>query len=333
MQKESCSKMAQPDINVPADTVPTGAPSAEVVGAGLPATRPLAASACMLLAMALLGFVDNFVPRIAQDVSVWQFLAVRSVMALALVALLARLGLGTLWPQRWWAVTLRSLLIAVGMMFYFGSLAFMPIAQSLAGLFTAPIFVLLMTVAVLRERIGPWRVVAVAVGFTGILLVLGIRDGVPGAIMLMPVAGGLFYATGSLVTRILCAEESTLSMLAGIMALQGIIGAAVLVGLAVIAPVVPEGAAGFLLRGWVWPIAGVFPYIVLQAVMSVAGVFFLIRAYQWGEASQVSVLEYAIMIFGPFFGWLMLGQVITPVMMLGIGLIVLAGGIIALRSR
>jgi drug/metabolite transporter (DMT)-like permease len=171
------------------------------------------------------------------------------------------------------------------------------------------------------------------IGFSGILLVLGVQEGATGWIMLMPVAGGFFYAMGSLVTRILCADESTLAMLAGIMTMQGVIGVCVLTGLWVIAPVVPEGAAGFLVRGWVWPIPSIFPLIVLQALVSVAGVFLLIRAYQWGDASQVSVLEYSIMIFGPFFAWVLMGQAITPLMLGGIGLIIVAGCIIALRSK
>lgn len=287
----------------------------------------------MVGSMILLGFVDNFVATIAAKVSVWQFLAVRATMAVPLIYVLSLLGLGTMRPKRWWAVTLRSALTAIGLMLYFGSLAFLPIAQSLAGLFTSPIFVLLMTVLVLKQRIGIWRVIAVAIGFAGILLVLGIQQGAPGWVILMPVAGGLFYAAGSLATRVLCAEESTLSMLSGIMIVQSVIGVLALVMLAIWSPVVPEGADGFLLRGWVWPIAPVFPYIVMQAVISVFGVFLLIRAYQWGEASQVSVLEYSIMIFGPFFGWLLMGQTITPTMMAGIALIMVAGGIIAVRSK
>jgi drug/metabolite transporter (DMT)-like permease len=293
----------------------------------------MAAALCMLGAMALLGFVDNYVATIATEVSVWQFLTVRMVMAVAFIAVLSWAGLGTMKPIRWWAVGLRSGLVAVGMLLYFGSLAFMPIAQSLAGLFTSPIFVLLMTVLVLKQKIGPWRIIAVAIGFSGILLVLGVQDGAPGWIMLMPVAGGFFYAMGSLATRLLCAEESTLSMLAGIMTSQAVLGIIALITLAIWNPEVPDGAAGFLLRGWVWPIPSIFPYIALQAFVSVAGVFLLIRAYQWGEASQVSVLEYSIMIFGPFFGWLLMGQIITPTMIAGIALIMVAGGIIAVRSK
>ena len=282
--------------------------------------------------MVLLGFVDNYVSVIAREVSVWQFLVVRAWMAVPLIGVLSLLGAGTMRPRRFWAVATRSVLTSVGLMLYFGSLAFMPIAQSLAGLFTSPIFVLLMTVAVLKQKIGPWRVIAVALGFTGILMVLGFQQGAAGWIMLMPVAGGLFYAMGSLSTRILCAEESTLSMLTGIMVTQCALGVIALVTLSIWSPDVPEGAAGFLIRGWVWPIVSVFPLIALQAVISVAGVFLLIRAYQWGEASQVSVLEYSIMIFGPLFAWLLMGQAITPMMMAGIGLIIVAGGIIALRS-
>lgn len=295
-------------------------------------TRPLAAALCMIGSMMLLGFVDNYVSVIAQEVSVWQFLVVRAWMAVPLIGVLSLLGLGTMRPQRLWAVATRSLLTSVGLMLYFGSLAFMPIAQSLAGLFTSPIFVLLMTVVVLKQKIGPWRVIAVALGFAGILMVLGFQQGAAGWIMFMPVAGGLFYAMGSLSTRILCAQESTLSMLAGIMITQCLLGTIALITLSIWAPEVPNGAAGFLIRGWVWPIMSVFPYIALQAVISVAGVFLLIRAYQWGEASQVSVLEYSIMIFGPFFAWLLMGEAITPMMMAGIALIMVAGGIIALRS-
>ena len=296
-------------------------------------TRPMAAALCMIGAMILLGFVDNFVATVAEEISIWQFLAVRAFMAIPLIWFMSIMGLGTMRPKRIWAVAIRSLLTATGLMLYFGSLAFMPIAQSLAGLFTSPIFVLLISAFVLKQTIGKWRVIAVATGFSGILLVLGVQDGAPGWIMMMPVAGGLIYATGSMATRILCSEESTISMLAGIMIVQFIIGALALVGLTIWAPVVPGGANGFLLRGFVWPIETIFPYIAMQAVISVAGVFLLIRAYQWGEASQVSVLEYSIMIFGPFFAWLFMGQSITLMMMVGIGLIMIAGGIIAVRSN
>jgi drug/metabolite transporter (DMT)-like permease len=296
-------------------------------------TRPMTAAGNMIGAMMLLGFVDIYVAVIAETISVWQFMACRGVLAMALVWGLARAGLGRLRPLRLWAVGVRSSLIAVGMAFYFGSLAFMPIAQSLAGLFTSPIFVMLISGLVLRHRIGPWRVVALLIGFAGILTVLGVQNGLAGWIMLMPVAGGFFYACGSVVTRVLCANEDTLSMLLGILLVQTVLGAGALVLIAAIGSEATAGAAGFLTRGWVWEMGPVAGLVVLQAVLSVMGVGLLIRAYQFGEASQVAVLEYTIMIFGPFFAWLLMGQAISVAQIYGIGLIALSGTIIALRSR
>ena len=58
-----------------------------------------------------------------------------------------------------------------------------------------------------------------------------------------------------------------------------------------------------------------------------------IKAYQLADASLVSVIEYSVMIFGPLFGWWLFGQSVSPLQTVGIGLIVLAGLLIAWRGR
>mgnify|MGYP001825154899 CR=1 FL=1 len=295
--------------------------------------QALLAAGLMVMAMVIIGFIDNFIVIIAGEIGIWQFHVVRSTMALALIALMSHSGMGTLRPARFWAVAVRSALIGLGMLFYFGALAFMPFAQAVAGLFTSPLFVLLITVAVLRHSIGPWRIVAVGIGFAGILLVLNPDVANLSWLTFMPVAGGLFYAMGAVATRALCEGESTLCMLFGIMAIQGVFGIVALVLLGVVDPQIPDGAAGFLLRGWVWPIWNVMHLLVLQAVGSVIGVALIIRSYQLGEASQVAVLEYTALVFGPFFAWILLGQSISLWQAGGIAMIAGAGIIIALRSR
>lgn len=295
-------------------------------------TNGRSAAFSMLLAMVIIGCIDNYIAMIANQASLWQFQIVRALMAIPLVVLGSIVGLGTLWPKRLWAVAVRSGLMALAMIFYFGALAFMPIAQALAGLFTSPIFVLLITAFILKQSVGPMRVFAVALGFVGIVLVLNTGLDSFRLISLLPVVGGFLYALGAVATRQLCEEESTLSMLLMMLIFQGLIGTAALIVVGVIDPVVPAGAEGFMLRSWVWPLDQVFHLIVLQAVGSVIGVGFLIRSYQLGDASYVSVLEYSVFIFGPFFGWVLLGQTVGGVQMIGIALVALAGIIIALRS-
>lgn len=296
-------------------------------------TRPLAAAASMVGAMCVIGAIDIYVAVIAQTLSVWQFLVMRLLMAAPVVLALSALGLGTVRPRRFGAVALRSTFIATGMFCYFGALAFMPIAMALAGLFTSPIFVLLITAFVLRQPIGPWRVVAVATGFAGILVVLGPSSAALGWVLALPVMGGMLYASGVVATRALCEGEDTLTLLLGIFVAQGALGTVVLALITVLQPAVGAGGMAFLTRGWVWPIDAAWPFLLIQVFGSILGVGLLNRAYQLGEASRVAVFEYSIMIFGPFFGWWLLGQPVTWGQGAGIALIVLAGLVIGWSAR
>lgn len=296
------------------------------------ATRPVSAAVFMVAAMLIIGAIDNVIVLLAEEIGLWQFHFTRALIAIPLVILLSLIGLGTIRPQRWWAVAVRSGLVAISMLFYFSALALMPIAQALAGLFTSPIFILIISALVLKQRIGPWRILAVMFGFAGILLVLQPDPQNLSAITLLPVAGGFFYALSAIATRSLCAGESTVAMLAGMWLTLGALGAIGLIVLAVWPiPSVP-GPDGFVTRGWTWPMWEAAPYVVLQAFGSVIGVFMIIKAYQLGEPSYVAVFEYSVMIFGPLYALILFGQTMNGVQILGIALIVLAGAVITLRS-
>jgi drug/metabolite transporter (DMT)-like permease len=292
----------------------------------------LQAAMVMICAMAIIGVIDNFIPRVAAEIGLWQFHFVRALVALPLVASLSLIGLGTVRPQRWGPVVLRSLAVAVSMLFYFSALALMPIAQAMAGLFTSPIFVLLITALGMGQRIGPWRVVAVAIGFAGILCVLQPDPRAFDIAVLIPVTAGFFYALGAIATRHMCVGESTVALLLGMWVALGLFGAVGLVVLEVMPLPSAPGAAGFVTRGWVWPMWQAAPWVGLQVIGSIAGVFLIIKAYQLGEPSYVAVFEYSVMVFAPLFAWVAFGQTVDLWQVIGIGLIAVAGGIIALRS-
>ncbi len=296
-------------------------------------TSGLIPALLMIGAMAIIGVIDNFIVRLAEEIGLWQFHATRALLALPMVAGLSLLGLGRIRPSRLWAVTLRSLLVAFAMLFYFAALALIPVAQAMAGLFTSPIFIVLITVLAGRQRIGPWRVLAVAVGFVGILLVLQPDPRKFEVATLIPVAGGFFYALGAIATNTLCARESTVSLLMGMMLALGLFGLLGLAGIAMLGPESAPGPEGFVTRGWVWPMWQAAPWVLVQAAGSVVAVFMLTKGYQLGEPSYVGVFEYSLMIFGPLFAWIAFGQGVGPWQVLGIALIALAGGIIAVRSK
>ncbi|WP_298936782.1 DMT family transporter [uncultured Ruegeria sp.] len=295
-------------------------------------TSPILASVLMVSAMAIIGVIDNVVILLADTIGLWQFHLSRALLMLPLIAGLSLFGLGGLRPKRLGPVILRSVLITMAMLFYFASLAMMPIAQALAGLFTSPIFVLLISSLGLKQTIGPWRIMAVLIGFTGILCVLQPNPGEFDAKTLLPVVGGLFYALSSIVTRSHCSDESTVALLASMIITLGLAGAIGVAVLSVFPIASPDGPDGFVFRGWVWDMRPAVSWILIQACGSTVAVFMLIKSYQIGEPSYVAVFEYSVMIFGPLFAWVALGQTIGTMQIAGIALIATAGALLGWRA-
>jgi drug/metabolite transporter (DMT)-like permease len=294
----------------------------------------LGAAALAILGYAvLIGYTDNYVRVIAAEAGLWQFHATRTAMAIVLFALAAPvLGL-VLRPVNWRAVAARSAVHGVSMIVYFGCLAFLTVAQVAAGLFTAPIWVLIFARFLFGQRIGPLRIVAAAIGFLGVVLVLSPGDQPLGWASVFPVVAGALYALGNLATREWCAAESAATLTLGFFLALGVAG---LVGMGVLALLplpVPDGTDGFILRGWVWWSGTFLWWTFVQAVGSAVAVGLMVRGYQLAEASRVAVLEYVILPVSAGWGWLLWGEVLGWVAALGMVLIVVAGALISVRSQ
>lgn len=282
----------------------------------------------------MISFIDNFVREIAESVGLWQFQAMRSGFAVMIFAAALALPFAIrLRPVNARAVAARAVVQTAGLLIYFGALAFLTVAQAAAGLFTAPIFVLLIGRFVYGHPIGPVRVVAALIGFAGVLMVLAPDLGAIGPATLAPILGGAFYALANIATREWCAEETAGTLTLSYMLVMGLAG---LIGMAVLwvwAPEAAAGADGFLLRGPVWPSQPALFWTIMQAVGSVAGVALMVRAYQLAEASRVSIFEYVILPFSAAWSWLLWGQTIGVVALGGMLLIIAAGVAMAWRGR
>jgi len=189
------------------------------------ANRPVLAAMLVLGAMALFGLIDNFMRLAAENGGLWQFHLLRGTLAVAVLVPLAWLLKIRLRPRNARLVLGRSALNTTAMVIYFGCLGLMPIAQAVAGLFTAPIFVVIFSVLFFGERIGPRRIFAVALGFVGIILVLRPETGDFSWLTVLPVIAGAFYGLGNLITRRLCMQEGTLTLLGGFFGLMTLAGA------------------------------------------------------------------------------------------------------------
>ncbi len=295
--------------------------------------RPLAAAGVVVFAMFVLGGLDNAVAVVARDTGLWQFHFVRACLAVSIMVGLARMGWINITPKRRWAVALRGGMTGLAMLVYFGSLAFLTLAQAAAGLFTAPIWVMLLSAVFLRQRVGPMRILAAAIGFVGVLLVLRPFEGGVNTLALFPMIAGFFYACGAVATRQYCTGETAMSMLLYFFLSLGLFGLIGAIFMTVWPHDVPDGAAGFILRGF-GPMGNLsMGLTVLQAVGSIFAVGLIFRGYQLGDAAQVAIYEYSLLVFAAGWSYLMFSQTVDLMMAIGMGFIILSGIVISLRSR
>lgn len=285
------------------------------VGAGL-----------ILGSMAIIGLIDNFVVEIGRTGGLWQFHAMRAAMALPVLFFAAFLLRNGFRPRNSRGVVARTVFLASSMLIYFASIPVMPIALVVAGLFTSPVFVLLISHFVFGESIGPVRILAVAMGLLGGLLILDPTGAGFEPMFLAPVAAGFLYALSAVSTRRYCAQEHTLILLFWFFAtlgMMGLIGASFMDG---------DMGAPFHLRGWMWPGQVFLFWTAIQAFGSIAGVFLLTRAYQVASPSYLAVFEYSLLVFASIWAWIIYGDTVTGQALIGMGLIALSGSVIALRS-
>lgn len=292
-------------------------------------TNSRLAAASVLGGMATLGLTDNFVPYISERGSLWQFHFVRSVMAFAILGGFVMLGFGSFRMRSPVAVLARSFFPASAMLIYFGCLSVLPIGVVVAGLFTAPLFVVLISILFQGKSVGIFRWAAVIIGFVGAVMVIQPDPAALDPVAFLPIVAGLFYAVGAVATRAWCEGESTLSLTAGFFGMLGVFG---LIGIFVVNVDAPPGHAGFVLRSW-GPLDGpMLFWFAVQAVGSLIGIALIFRGYQLGEASHVAVFEYSLLVFASFWAWILWGQEVSALGMTGMILIAIAGTVIALRS-
>ncbi|KIC35197.1 hypothetical protein RA27_22970 [Ruegeria sp. ANG-R] len=280
-----------------------------------------------LTASAILSFIDNFVASVAEEAGLWQFQVFRTLFALPLLLLAGRVAGKSLRPINLRGLIGRSLAVSLGLLIYFASLGALPVAQAGAGLFSAPLWVALLTVLLFRQPLGPTGISAVVLGFAGALMLLQPDINDLSALSLMPLVAGLFYGLGMLLTRHWCADEHPITLAIGIFLTIGFAGV-VMLGIVTLWP-----GETFLSSPWATP-TGRFLWLTLfQAVGAVIAVTLIAQAYRIGTPAVVAVFEYSFLIFACLWAFLLWGIATNFVAWIGIVVILISGLLMALTQK
>lgn len=229
---------------------------------------------------------------------------------------------GALQTSRFSAHLVRGSFSVIGTFCTFGALARLPIADVTAIAFIAPLITVVFAAIFLKEKVHVYRWSAVAVGFSGVILMLSpyfhnhaaldmaMTIGLVLALMNAFTAGG-----ATIQIRRLTSTESSASIVV-IMTL--IVMAASLL------------TAPF---GWRWPTGFELLLLIGIGIFGGLGQMLFTESYRYAPASFLAPFDYTAMLWAFLLGYWMFGEVPTVYVVIGAVIVAAAGIFVILRER
>ncbi len=273
----------------------------------------------MLAACAIFTLMSLLIKALDGRIPVAEIMVFRSGLAVPVVLLVvarARRGrpiLESLRTKRFPGHLLRAFTGTAAQACSFFSLALLPLAEHTALNNTAPLFITLLAIPLLGEKVGIHRGGAVLLGFAGILVIALGQGAFSGTLspaaqfgLFLAVAHGAFSAGTTLLVRVLSATEASTT----ITLWQSLLMTAF--------------AALALPFVWVTPSWPDLALLVLTGVLGGVAQILLTEAWASAEVSSLAPYSYSSLLWAILFGWVAFGDVPVWLTLLGAALIVIA---------
>lgn len=218
----------------------------------------------------------------------------------------------------------RGFVGTVAMGLGFAGLGLLPLPEVTALGYAAPLLTVVLAAMFLNEKVGVYRISAVALGFVGVMIVLSPRltsldaemveiTQALGAVLVLTSA--LCAAIAQIYIRKLVATEQT---------------SAIVFYFSLTSTLLSLLTLPF---GWVVPGAFEVTCLVLAGLIGGTAQIFLTSAYRYADASVVAPFDYASMLFALAIGYVFFDEVPTGTMLGGAALVIFAGCLIIWRER
>jgi drug/metabolite transporter (DMT)-like permease len=223
---------------------------------------------------------------------------------------------GILKTKRPWLQGVRSLLLLGSTALNFVALKYLQLAETVSIMFATPLLVALVSGPLLGEWPGPRRLIAIGVGFIGVLVITrpGMGGMHPAAILI--VFGCLCYGFYSIATRVLSAYDPPETT----MVYSGVAGTLAML------PLLP----------WIWTTpSGLMPWALMLAtgVFGGFGHWLLILAHRLAPATVLAPFIYSQIVWMIVLGWFVFGQFPDRWTFVGAGIVIASGLYLLYRER
>ncbi|MFV2093186.1 MAG: DMT family transporter, partial [Hyphomicrobiales bacterium] len=226
--------------------------------------------------------------------------------------------------HRVWVHVARGVLLAVATLMFFTSLAVLPLADAIAIFFVEPLILTVLSAVFLGEPVGWRRLLAVAVGFIGALIIIRPSFAIFGPTALLPLGTALAFAIYLVLTRLLVVAESTVTLqfyagVFGSLAMTVALWLGVVGDISVLTPAMPSA------RQWL--------LLALMGLIATVGHQFVVLAIRRVGAGMVAPFQYMEIISATLLGMVLFDEFPDTATWAGVGIIVGAGLYVYIRER
>jgi len=192
-----------------------------------------------------------------------------------------------------------------------------PLADVTAITFTSPMFLTVLAMVFLGERIHRFRWTALGVGFLGVLMMIGPH---------------VSFAKGTSLGALTALGAAMFSAIAMTFLRRMSVGEHAITITFYFSLTFTVCAALTAIQGWSVPTPTQWLFIVLAGLFGVFGQLLLSYSYRYAEASTIAPLDYTSLIMAVILGYAFFDEIPTPSVWIGAPLVVGAGLIIFWRE-
>ena len=272
--------------------------------------------AYMIVSVFIFAIVNALVKWLVADYPVTQVVFFRCVFALVpcIVLVPTHGGFACFRTKRLRDHILRAGWQFTSMICIFTAFRMMPLADAVAIQFASPLFLTVLSIFLLGERVGIHRWSAVLVGFAGVLIMIQPGPGMFESGALFALVNAVMSASVTIAMRRMSLTESTTTLVV----YQGIVTALLSICL--------------LPFGWINPTWPDLALMIGVGVCSGAGQYCWTQAFRFAPAAVAAPFSYTSMIWALSLGFLLWGDVPTPMLLVGAAVVAGSGLYILYRE-
>lgn len=282
--------------------------------------------AIIVFSLFLFSLQDVVIKGFSEQYSVLQIVFIRCTVALipTVIAIISTTGLRGLVAYEPRLLLLRGLFGFLSYLGFYLAVAALPLAEAVTIAFSAPILITVMSVLLLKEKVGPRRWLAVFVGFVGMLIVVGPTGQIANLGAIFAVLAALTYASMNIVTRYVGSYDRpwTMSLYSIMVFLAGSGLASLVVATFGSSIATNDPSLQFLLRPWVVPATTDLLLVILIGLNWAVGSYCLGKAYSVAPVSVIAPFEYTYIIWAVLFGFLIWSEVPAATTFIGLALLI-----------